>query len=155
MDKTALKEIILAQQDFISRIQFTPRAYHLDPHVNYVLVGMRRAGKTFLLYQHIRQLMNEGMPLQQVLFINFGPAEAACCLRLAAQVRRAGISAEVYPDSVKMKKQMQYANATHVQHVALVGEEEMKQGLVTLKNMTTGQQQQLTPEQLVAALQQA
>ena len=91
----------------------------------------------------------------QVLFINFGPAEAACCLRLAAQVRRAGISAEVYPDSVKMKKQMQYANATHVQHVALVGEEEMKQGLVTLKNMTTGQQQQLTPEQLVAALQQA
>ena len=50
---------------------------------------------------------------------------------------------------------MQYANATHVQHVALVGEEEMKQGLVTLKNMTTGQQQQLTPEQLVAALQQA
>ena len=71
MDKTALKEIILAQQDFISRIQFTPRAYHLDPHVNYVLVGMRRAGKTFLLYQHIRQLMNEGMPLQQVLFINF------------------------------------------------------------------------------------
>lgn len=71
MDKTALKEIILAQQDFISRIQFTPRAYHLDPPVNYVLVGMRRAGKTFLLYQHIRKLMNEGMPLQQVLFINF------------------------------------------------------------------------------------
>lgn len=71
MDKTALKEIILAQQDFISRIQFTSRAYHLDPHVNYVLVGMRRAGKTFLLYQHIRKLMNEGMPLQQVLFINF------------------------------------------------------------------------------------
>ena len=63
MDKTALKEIILAQQDFISRIQFTPRAYHLDPHVNYVLVGMRRAGKTFLLYQHIRKLMNEGIDL--------------------------------------------------------------------------------------------
>ena len=90
----------------------------------------------------------------RLLFINFGPAEAACCLRLryAALARRAGIATEVYPDSVKMKKQMSYANALGVPFVALVGEDEMKAGRVTLKDMATGEQQSLTPEELVARL---
>ncbi len=88
----------------------------------------------------------------RLLFINFGPAEAACCLRYAALARRAGIATEVYPDSVKMKKQMSYANALGVPFVALVGEDEMKAGRVTLKDMATGEQQSLTPEELVARL---
>lgn len=88
----------------------------------------------------------------QLLFINFGAAEAAQCLRLAAQARLAGIATEVYPDSVKMKKQMSYANAHNVPFVALVGETEMAEGRITLKNMTTGEQQSLTIEEAVKAI---
>lgn len=88
----------------------------------------------------------------QLLFINFGAAEAAHCLRLAAQARLAGIATEVYPDSVKMKKQMSYANAHNVPFVALVGETEMAEGRITLKNMTTGEQQGLTIEEAVKAI---
>lgn len=88
----------------------------------------------------------------QLLFINFGAAEAAHCLRLAAQARLAGIATEVYPDSVKMKKQMSYANAHNVPFVALVGETEMAEGRITLKNMTTGEQQSLTIEEAIKAI---
>lgn len=88
----------------------------------------------------------------QLLFINFGAAEAAHCLRLAAQARLASIATEVYPDSVKMKKQMSYANAHNVPFVALVGETEMAEGRITLKNMTTGEQQSLTIEEAVKAI---
>lgn len=85
----------------------------------------------------------------QLLFINFGAAEAAHCLRLAAATRRAGIATEVYPDAVKMKKQMAYANAHHVPFVALVGEQEMAEGKVALKDMNTGEQTSLTLEELI------
>lgn len=85
----------------------------------------------------------------RLLFINFSEREAAHCLRLAAEARRAGIATEVYPDSTKMKKQMSYANALQVPFVALVGETEMAEGTVTLKNMQTGEQQSVTPQQLI------
>ena len=85
-----------------------------------------------------------------LLFINFGEAEAAHCLRLAQAARRAGIKTEVYPDAVKMKKQMSYANVQCVPYVALVGESEMQEGLVALKNMQTGEQRKLTIEEVVA-----
>ena len=88
----------------------------------------------------------------ELLFINFGPAEAAYCLRLAAQTRAAGIATEVYPDTAKMKKQMSYANATGVRFVALVGEDEMTQGKVTLKNMATGEQRLVSPEEIAAVV---
>ncbi len=88
----------------------------------------------------------------QLLFINFGPREAAHCLRLAAAARRAGIATEVYPDAVKMKKQMAYANAHRVPFVALVGEAEMAEGRIALKNMESGEQQSLTLEEAIAAV---
>ena len=88
----------------------------------------------------------------QLLFINFGQAEAAHCLRLAAATRRAGIATEVYPDAVKMKKQMAYANAHHVPFVALVGEQEMAEGKVALKDMNTGEQTGLTLEELIGRI---
>ena len=88
----------------------------------------------------------------QLLFINFGPAEATHCLRLAAATRRAGIATEVYPDAVKMKKQMAYANAHHVPFVALVGEQEMAEGKVALKDMNTGEQTSLTLEELIGRI---
>lgn len=87
-----------------------------------------------------------------ILFINFGAKEAAHCLQLAAAIRKAGISAEVYPDSVKMKKQMSYANAHHVPFVALVGETEMAEGKVALKNMETGEQQSLTIDEVIETI---
>ena len=85
----------------------------------------------------------------QVLFINFGQAEAARSMQVATQLRQAGIAAEVYPDSAKMKKQMSYANALGVPYVALIGESELQSGSVALKDMHTGEQQQLTVEQVI------
>ena len=88
----------------------------------------------------------------QVLFINFGQAEAAYCLQTATKLRRAGIRAEVYPDSAKMKKQMSYANAIGVPYVALIGESEMQSELISLKDMTTGTQTQVSADQLISLL---
>ncbi len=86
----------------------------------------------------------------QVLFINFGEAEADFCLPIATKVRAAGISVELYPDSAKMKKQMAYANSKSIPFVVLVGENEINQGKVTLKNMLTGDQQLVSAEELIA-----
>lgn len=76
----------------------------------------------------------------QILFINFGEKETAYCLPLVNEARRHGVSAEVYPDAVKMKKQMSYANAKQIAFVAMAGEDEMKENKMALKNMKTGEQ---------------
>ena len=88
----------------------------------------------------------------QLLFINFGEKESAYCLPVLRQCREAGIRTEIYPDSVKMKKQMAYANAKQVPYVALVGESEIAEGKLTLKNMATGEQSLVTPDKLVEAI---
>ena len=88
----------------------------------------------------------------QVLFINFGEAEADYCLPIAGQIRAAGISVELYPDCAKMKKQMAYANAKGIPFVVLAGESEINQGKVTLKNMLTGDQQLVSTEELIAII---
>ncbi len=88
----------------------------------------------------------------QLLFINFGEQETAYCLPLVAKARQAGIRTELYPDATKMKKQMNYANAKQIAFVAMVGENEMNEGKVTLKNMETGEQQTLSAEELIAAV---
>ena len=85
----------------------------------------------------------------QLLFINFGEKESAYCLPVLRQCREAGIRTEIYPDSVKMKKQMAYANAKQVPFVALAGESEIAEYKLTLKNMTTGEQTLVTPEELI------
>jgi histidyl-tRNA synthetase len=76
----------------------------------------------------------------KAMFINFGPAEEKYCLPLVAEIRRSGISAEIYPDPVKMKKQLDYANKKNIPYVILVGENEIKSGLMTVKDMGTGEQ---------------
>ena len=88
----------------------------------------------------------------QLLFVNFGEKEAAYCLPILAQAREAGIRAELYPDSAKMKKQMSYANDKNIPFVAIVGENEMNEGKLTLKNMTSGEQSLVTPEELLAVV---
>jgi len=86
----------------------------------------------------------------RLLFINFGEAEANYSIPIVAQARKAGIATEIYPDSAKMKKQMSYANAKNIPFVALVGENEMSQGKVTLKDMATGEQKLVSAEELVS-----
>ncbi len=89
----------------------------------------------------------------QMLFINFGPAELAYCLPFVARARRDGIRCEIYPDAAKMKKQMQYANQKQIPYVVLAGESEMAAKSFTLKNMQTGEQAMLTPDELIARVQ--
>ncbi len=85
----------------------------------------------------------------KLLFVNFGQAEAAYCLPVLQQLRQADVPCEIYPDAAKMKKQMQYANAKQVPFVVLVGEMEMQQGKLTLKDMLSGEQSLLTPAELL------
>ncbi len=94
----------------------------------------------------------DSLQTTQVLFINFGEKETAYCLPIINKVRAQGIRAEIYPDSAKMKKQMSYANAKQIPFVALAGENEMQASKITLKNMETGDQQMLSPEELIAKL---
>ena len=91
----------------------------------------------------------EAVHTTQVMFINFGEKETAYCIPLVAQLRKAGIRTEIYPDSAKMKKQMGYANAKEIPFVVLVGENEMNTGKLTLKNMTTGEQTQVDIDELI------
>ncbi len=85
----------------------------------------------------------------QLLFINFGDRETAYCLPIANEMRKAGIRTEVYPDKSKMKKQMSYANAMNIPFVALAGDNEIQEGKITLKNMLTGDQQLVTPAEMI------
>ncbi len=96
----------------------------------------------------------EAVASTQLLFVNFGEKETAYCLPIVAKARQAGIRTEMYPDSAKMKKQMSYANAKGIQFVAIVGENEMNEGKVTLKNMATGEQALVTAEELITIVKQ-
>ncbi len=88
----------------------------------------------------------------QLMFVNFGEKEVGYILPVISEIRKAGIRAEIYPDQHKMKKQMGYANSKKIPFVALVGENEMVESKITLKNMNTGEQQLLTMNELINAL---
>lgn len=77
----------------------------------------------------------------EVLFINFGDAEALFSLKAIKVLRDKGINAELYPDASKMKKQMNYANKRNIPFVVLVGDEELKSNVYTLKDMSSGEQE--------------
>ncbi|EGQ18018.1 histidine--tRNA ligase [Prevotella pallens] len=91
----------------------------------------------------------ESISNTQLLFINFGEKETNYVLPFVTKARQANIRTELFPDSVKMKKQMAYANAKHIPFVVLAGDNEIEQGKVTLKNMTTGEQILVSPEDLI------
>lgn len=91
----------------------------------------------------------ESISNTQLLFINFGEKETNYVLPFVTKARQANIRTELFPDSVKMKKQMAYANAKHIPFVVLAGDNEIEQGKVTLKNMTTGEQIPVSPEDLI------
>ena len=88
----------------------------------------------------------------RLMFINFGPTEQAACIAIAARLRAEGIATLIFPDAAKMKKQMDYANRRAVPFVAFVGESEMHDGTVTLKDMSTGSQETITIDALIEKL---
>ena len=88
----------------------------------------------------------------QVLFVNFGAKEAACSLGIMSTLRKNGISAEIYPEAGKMKKQMGYANSHNIPYVAIIGESEIENGTIAVKDMNSGEQRQMTAAELVELL---
>lgn len=85
----------------------------------------------------------------QVLFINFGESESDFCLPILSSLRKSGIRSEIFPDVVKIKKQMSYANAKKIPFVAIVGQDEILSNTITVKNMLTGEQKVVTPDELI------
>ena len=88
----------------------------------------------------------------QIMFVNFGEKEEIASLAHVMALRKAGISTEIYPESAKMKKQMGYADAKAIPFVALVGENEIKDGKITLKDMATGTQELLSIDEVISKL---
>jgi histidyl-tRNA synthetase len=89
----------------------------------------------------------------KILFVSFGQNELLYCLPWLNVLRNSGINAEIYPESAKMKKQMSYADNKRIPYVAIVGETEMNEGKVMLKNMKSGEQQLCTLDELLAIIQ--
>jgi len=91
----------------------------------------------------------------QVLLVNFGEKEALYCLEVLSVIRKADISAELYPETAKMKKQMSYADDKKIPYVILVGGEEMKTGVLTLKEMQSGEQFKLSVNECIKKIIEA
>lgn len=107
------------------------------------------------IYDVLTQLQlfpSETVDSTKLMFVNFGPAEEAFCLPVLAAVRKAGINAEIFPDKSKMGKQMTWANNKKIPFVAIVGENEMAEGKINLKNMLTGEQQLVDAKELIKIL---
>ena len=88
----------------------------------------------------------------KVFFVNLGESEQLASMRLISELRNKGISAEIYPESAKMKKQMEYANRRGIPYVVIIGSNELERKVATLKDMRSGEQRELSFEELVATL---
>ena len=107
------------------------------------------ADRTFDVLNQLELYPKDALQTTQLLFVNFGATEEAYLLPLVAQVRAAGIRTELYPEAAKMKKQMGYADTKKIPFVAIVGETEMAEGKINLKNMLTGEQKMVTLDELI------
>ncbi len=94
----------------------------------------------------------DSLETTKVLFVNFGEKEEAYCLPVLAELRKAGVNAEIFPESAKMKKQMNYANRKEIPFVVLAGDNEIEAQKFTLKNMNSGEQQLVNSEELIKIL---
>ena len=88
----------------------------------------------------------------RLMFVNFGEKEEEYILPLLYSIREAGIPVELYPESVKMKKQMNYADQLRIPYVAFIGADEMANNTITIKDMKTGEQKSCSFEEAVALL---
>ena len=111
------------------------------------------ADRIFDVLNQLDRFPEEETARVKLLFVNFGDKEASHILSFINKIRGSGINVELYPDSAKMKKQMSYANANKIPFVALIGEEEIKNELITLKDMKSGEQTSVTLGALVRKLQ--
>ncbi len=120
--------------------------------------GMSGVGVSFgadRIYDVLKELelfpkeLSQGLTL---LFANFGEQEQNVCIKYVRELRNNNIDCEVYPSAAKMQKQMTYANNRNVKYVALLGENELKNGMIQLKNMETGIQEELSFESLLEKL---
>ncbi len=122
------------------------------------LSGISGVGISFgadRIYEVISQLQKfpkEIAATTKILLTNFGSEAEKHCLSLLQSIRQAGISAELYPDPVKLKKQMNYANKKQIPYVGLIGENEIQNQTITLKDMTTGEQQEITLQELITII---
>jgi len=107
------------------------------------------ADRIFDVLNQLNLYPKEAVNGTQLFFVNFGEAEAAYSMSVLSKIRTAGINAEIYPDASKMKKQMSYANAKNIPFVAIVGENEMAEGKVMLKNMESGEQKLVSVDELI------
>jgi histidyl-tRNA synthetase len=106
------------------------------------------ADRIYDLLNQLNLFPRETAISSKVLFTNFGEKETLYCLPLLSELRKLNISAELYPEAVKLKKQMAYADTRKIPYVVIAGENEIIQGLITVKNMVTGEQKQLRKEQI-------
>ena len=109
------------------------------------------------IYDVLNQLdlyPSDSLQTTQLLFVNFGEREVEACMEYAARLRAEGIRTEIYPEAAKMKKQMGYADDKKIPFVALVGEDEIASGKITVKNMATGEQRQLLPDEIISLLKE-
>lgn len=107
------------------------------------------ADRIFDVLNQLDLYPKDALQTTQLLFVNFGEKEEEYLLPIVSKVRAAGIRAELYPESAKMKKQMSYADDKKIPYVAIVGENEISEGKVNLKNMLTGQQSLLAVDELI------
>jgi histidyl-tRNA synthetase len=110
------------------------------------------ADRIYDVLEQLNQFPDTTLQGPKVMFVNFGEKEAIYVLNAAVQLRKNGVSAEVYPDSAKMKKQMNYANAKNFPYVVLAGENEINNQTYTLKNMSSGEQDEVNLEDLIQKL---
>lgn len=107
------------------------------------------ADRIFDVMDELNLFPKQVIESSQVLFINFGVKESAFVLPILQKMRALDIRAEIYPDTAKMKKQLKYADQKQIPYVVLVGEQEMESGELTLKNMESGDQINVTVDQLI------
>ncbi|MEH6658341.1 histidine--tRNA ligase [Leeuwenhoekiella marinoflava] len=108
--------------------------------------------RIYLVLEELGLFPEQAIKGTRLLFINFGENESLYCLKAVQSLREAGITAELYPDAAKMKKQMSHADKRNIQFVVLAGTQEMEEGVYTLKNMKSGEQQRVSIDGLIKAL---
>jgi histidyl-tRNA synthetase len=110
------------------------------------------ADRIYEIMEDLDRFPSQNSNNTQVFFVNFGEKEAAYSLPIVQVLRKNAIAAELYPDTAKMKKQMQYANNKNIPWVVIVGEKEMQDNMLSLKNMLTGEQIPIKKEELLSHL---
>lgn len=108
------------------------------------------ADRIYDVLTQLNMFPQAAMNSTQVFFVNFGKKEELYCLSILEKLRRKGLKAEIYPETAKMKKQMNYANKKQIPFVVLAGENEMNERKLTLKNMESGDQKTLSVDELLA-----